>query len=79
MKDSDRYAKIVEWSEDDQCYIGRAPGFMFGGCHGANEQAVFAELCDIIDETIASMKADGDPLPPPTIGPNLVKVLDAAE
>ena len=26
MKDSARYAKIVEWSEEDQCYVGSAPG-----------------------------------------------------
>jgi len=24
MKDSDRYAKIVEWSEEDQCYVGNS-------------------------------------------------------
>ena len=22
MKESARYAKIVEWSEEDQCYVG---------------------------------------------------------
>lgn len=26
MKDSDKYLKIVEWSEKDQCYIGTSPG-----------------------------------------------------
>ena len=26
MKDSARYAKIVEWSEEDQCYVGSSPG-----------------------------------------------------
>jgi hypothetical protein len=31
MKESARYAKIVEWSEEDRCY----------------EQKVFEELCDI--------------------------------
>lgn len=25
MKDSAKYIKIVEWSEEDQCYIGSAP------------------------------------------------------
>jgi hypothetical protein len=28
MKDSARYAKLVEWSEEDNCYIGTAPGLM---------------------------------------------------
>ena len=33
MKDSARYAKIVEWSEEDHCYVGSAPGLVLGGCH----------------------------------------------
>jgi len=31
MKDSARYAKIVEWSEEDQCYVGSAPVLIYGG------------------------------------------------
>ena len=53
MKDSARYIKIVEWSEEDQCYVGSAPGLIFGGCHGNDERAVFDELCRIVDEAIA--------------------------
>ncbi len=79
MKDSDRYAKVVEWSEEDDCYVGRAPGLIYGGCHGDDERKVFDELCEIVDEVIESMKAEGDPLPPPTIGRGLVKALEAAE
>ena len=41
MKDSAKYAKIVEWSDEDQCYIGSAPGLIFGGCHGDDEKEVF--------------------------------------
>jgi hypothetical protein len=37
MKDSAKYAKIVEWSEEDQCYVGSAPGLGFAGCHGDDE------------------------------------------
>ena len=68
MKDSARYAKIVEWSEEDQCYVGSAPGLIYGGCHGDDEKAVFAELCSIVEEAIALYRADGRPLPPPTSG-----------
>ncbi|RLA47082.1 MAG: toxin-antitoxin system HicB family antitoxin, partial [Gammaproteobacteria bacterium] len=25
MRNRDRYLKIVEWSDEDQCYIGRVP------------------------------------------------------
>jgi hypothetical protein len=41
MKPSARYAKIVEWSEEDQCYVGSAPGLLLGGCHRDDELAVF--------------------------------------
>jgi predicted RNase H-like HicB family nuclease len=75
MKDSDRYAKIVEWSDEDQCYIGTAPGLFQGGCHGLDERAVFDELCAIVDEWIEIYKRDGQELPPPTTRENLVKAL----
>ena len=52
MKASARYPKIVEWSSEDQCYVGRCPSLFHGGCHGDDEQAVFAELCDLVEESI---------------------------
>ena len=63
-----RYVKIVEWSEEDQCYVGSSPGLLYGGCHGTNEREVFDELCRIVEEAIALYKIDGKPLPPPTSG-----------
>ena len=79
MNESARYAKIVEWSNEDQCYVGSAPGLMFGGCHGDDERKVFDELCVIVEEIIASMKEDGDPLPPPTAGKgSALQLRDAA-
>ena len=71
MKASDRYAKIVEWSEEDQCYVGTCPGLLLGGCHGPDERAVFEELCQIVEETIAGYQADGVPLPTPVARRNL--------
>lgn len=68
MKDSAKYAKIVEWSDDDQCYIGSAPGLIYGGCHGDDERQVFSELCEIVEEAIARYRADNRPLPPATSG-----------
>jgi predicted RNase H-like HicB family nuclease len=68
MKDSAKYAKIVEWSNEDQCYVGRAPGLILGDCHGDDEREVFNELYEIVEEEIASYRKDGRPLPPPTPG-----------
>ncbi len=56
MKESARYVKIVEWSEEDQCYVGSSPGLIYGGCHGDNEREVF-DMCRIVDETIALYRA----------------------
>jgi predicted RNase H-like HicB family nuclease len=79
MKPSDRYVKIVEWSEADQAYVGSAPGLIYGGCHGSDERAVFDELCQIVDEAIALYQEDGKPLPPATAGRDLANTLEAAE
>lgn len=68
MKLSDRYLKIIEWSEDDQCYIGRCPGLMLGGVHGDNEESVYHELCEAVKEWIRIHEDDGSPLPPATAG-----------
>jgi len=76
MKESARYVKIVEWSDEDQCFVGSCPGLFYGGCHGDDEQAVFAELCKIVDETIELYKQDGKPLPPATCGSCLKTHLD---
>ena len=68
MKMSARYVKIVEWSDEDQCYVGSCPGLFYGGCHGDNEQEVFSKLCHIVEETIELYRRDGRPLPLPTSG-----------
>ena len=65
MKESDRYLKIVEWSDEDQKYIGTCPELFSGGCHGDNEAKVYKELCQIVDEVVQLMKEDGDPFPEP--------------
>ena len=72
MRDSARYVKIVEWSEEDQCFIGSSPGLIYGGCHGDDEKAVFDELCQIVEEAIELHRKSGEPLPPPTFGRDLV-------
>ena len=77
MKDSARYVKIVEWSEDDQCYVGSAPGLIYSGCHGDDEREVFEQLCCIVEDAIELYRIDGKPLPPPTSGRALANRLEA--
>ncbi len=68
MKDSAKYAKIVEWSEEDQCDVESAPGLIHGGCHGTDERTVFEELCTVVEEAIELYRVDGKALPPATSG-----------
>jgi len=66
MKPSDRYLKIVEWSEEDGCYVGTCPGLIHGGVHGDDEAKVYRELCQVVAEVIELYEADNKPLPPET-------------
>ena len=65
IKESDRYLKVVEWSEADDCYLGSAPGLIEHCCHGTDEKKVFQELCIIIDEWIELLPQQNKELPPP--------------
>jgi len=63
IKKKNNYLKIVEWSEEDQCFIGTAPGLILGGVHGKNQQKVFNDLCAVIDESISLLEKEGKPIP----------------
>jgi len=71
MRESSLYLKIVEWSDQDQCFVGRCPGIIGPCCHGDNEVQVYAKLCKIVEEWIALMEQEGKPLPPPTLWKNV--------
>jgi predicted HicB family RNase H-like nuclease len=61
-----RYAKFVEWSDEDNCFIGRCPGLFEGAVHGDDEAKVYAELCQNAEEWIEIIIKDGNPMPDPT-------------
>ena len=73
MNESARYVKVVEWSDQDGCFVGQCPGIIGPCCHGDDETAVYAEVCQIVDEWIEILKDQGTPLPPPTVGGHLVE------
>ncbi len=75
MKVSSKYIKIVEWSEQDKCFVGSSPGLLWGGCHGDDELEVFEELQQIVDETIEIYLKEGQTLPPPTSGKDVANAL----
>lgn len=63
-----RYAKFVEWSDEDKCFIGRCPELMLGGIHGDDEAEVYAELCKAVEEMVELIETDGGVLPAPLLG-----------
>jgi predicted RNase H-like HicB family nuclease len=69
MKATDKYHRWVEWSEEDQAYVGRCPDLFLGGCHGDNPIHVAKELQDIIDEWETILTDEDKPLPPAKIKP----------
>jgi predicted HicB family RNase H-like nuclease len=60
-----RYMKIVEWSEEDGCFVGSAPPLIGPCCHGKDEAKVYAQLCRIVEEWVEILESDGSPLPEP--------------
>ncbi len=64
---SKRYLKIVEWSDEDKCYIGSAPPLIGQSCHGPTEGSVLQQLKVIVEEWVEIYLTDGKPLPESTI------------
>ena len=63
MKNKHKYLKIVEWSEEDGCYVGSIQGWIGKCCHGDDEDKVYKNLSRILDEWIEIYKEDGLALP----------------
>ena len=68
MKPSDRYHKWVEWSEEDQTYIGCCPD-LITGIHGDDPVALYRDLCDVVQDVLAHLATNNEPLPPPRVRP----------
>ena len=62
MKQSDQYHKWVEWSEEDQTYIGKCPD-LITGIHGDNPVRLYSELCEVIEDVVRHFMAEERPLP----------------
>lgn len=66
MNDSARYVKLVEWSDEDQCFVGSCPGVIGPCCHGDDEVEVYRELCRIVEEWLEIIRHEDGTLPPRT-------------
>ena len=75
MSKGDKYVRLVEWSDEDACFIGSCPELFYGGCHGADAKAVFSELCETVEDSIGLYERDGRTLPEPMSGREFVNAL----
>lgn len=68
MKKSDQYHKWVEWSDDDQVYVGKCPD-LITGIHGDDPVQLYAELCQVVEEVLGHFESSGRTLPTPMTRP----------
>ncbi len=64
-KQAAQFTKFVEWSDEDQVFIGRCPDLFLGGVHGTDEAKVYTELCEVVEEWIEMLDKGGEELPKP--------------
>ncbi len=70
MSKSISYHHWVEWSDEDDAFIGYCPDLFMGGvCHGNDEAKVYAKLVILVREEIEDLSASNKPLPRVTVRP----------
>jgi predicted HicB family RNase H-like nuclease len=62
---SARYPRVIEWSEEDDCYVGSAPPLIGQCCHGSTETDVAKQLATIVDDLVQDV-VDGK-MPEPKV------------
>ncbi len=68
MRPSDRYHKWIEWSDEDDVYLGLCPD-VITGIHGDDPIRLYDELCTVIDAVLIGLEQSGRVLPEPLTRP----------
>lgn len=68
MNKGDKYHKWIEWSEEDQVYLGKCPDLVTG-IHGDDPVELYRDLCQTVEEVIHHVEEVGCPLPPARVRP----------
>ena len=68
MRPSDKYHKWIEWSDEDNVYLGLCPD-VITGIHGNDPIQLYEELCEVVDDVLASFQESGRTFPEPIIKP----------
>lgn len=61
----DHYSFRVEWSEEDEVYIGRCVEFPSLSAHGATANAALAEIEEVVNESVRWLTEEGEEVPQP--------------
>ena len=64
MKEVDQYHKWVEWSDEDQVYIGKCPD-LITGIHSDDPVRLYGALCEVIEDVVFHFNKYGRDLPKP--------------
>jgi antitoxin HicB len=59
------YRAVVEWSQEDECFIARAPAFEALATHGDTQEAAIRELHVAGEAMVEVMKETGRAIPEP--------------
>ncbi len=68
MKTGDQYHKWIEWSNEEETYIGKCPDIITG-IHGEDPVRLYAELCKVVEDVVRHFEAEGRALPTPKTRP----------
>ena len=49
---STQYPRLIEWSNEDGCFVGSAPPLIGQCCHGKTEADVATQLATIVDDLV---------------------------
>ncbi len=67
-----KYTIVIQWSEEDQCYVVLLPEFedvMQPCTHGDTYEEALKNAQEVLELLIETALEDGEPLPPPkTLG-----------
>ncbi|MSU47873.1 MAG: hypothetical protein EXS37_02055 [Opitutus sp.] len=71
------YSVVIEWSDEDLCYVARVPALKYCTAHGDTYEEAAREIQDAIAGIVAAMQEKGVSLPPS--GPTIDELKEAAE
>lgn len=64
----EQYHKWVEWSDEDQTYIGHCPD-LITGIHGDDPVQLYSDLREVVEDVVQHLVAENRPLPQPRTRP----------